>query len=137
MIEKNVKLTMALEEAFNARDWERLGRTLAESVVVHDPANPKPVRGREAVLQMFREFVGHFPTARIEGARRFGEGDWVCSQNVETGTQKEGDRDYRIDTCYVFRVENEELTEIHFYYDALGMMTQLGMAPGVPSQGPG
>lgn len=128
-VAQNLKLAVTFEAAFNARDWDRLGGTLADSVVVHDPVTPEPINGRDAVLAMFRANVEYFPTARIEGVRRFGQEDWVCVQNVETGAQKDTAKRYRIDTCYTLKIANDRLSEVRFYYDALGMMTQLGMSP--------
>ncbi len=77
---------------------------------------------------MLRRSAEFFPTARIEGVPRFGPDDHVCVENVETGARKDSDRSYRIRTCYTFRVVGGELAEMRFYYDAMGMMTQIGMS---------
>ena len=128
-VEENVSLATAFQEAYNARDWDALQETLAESVVVHDPAAPEPLRGRDSVLQMLQGSAEFFPTSRIEGVHRFGQRDRVCVENVETGARKDSENRYRIRTCYTFKVAGGELSEIRFYYDALGMMTQIGMSP--------
>ena len=101
---------------------------LAESVVAHDPAEPESFRGRDSVLQMLQGSADFFPTSRIEGVHRFGQADQVCVENVETGARKDSDKRYRIRTCYTFKVAGGELSEIRFYYDALDMMTQIGMS---------
>ena len=129
-VEENVRLTTAFQDAYNARDWDALRGTLAESVVVHDPAEPEPYRGRESVLQMFEKSAEFFPTSRIEGVHQFGQADQVCVENVETGARKDSDKRYQIRTCYTFRVASGELSEIRFYYDALDMMAQIGMSLG-------
>ena len=127
-VEENVRLTTAFQDAYNARDWDALRGTLAKSVVVHDPAEPEPFRGRDAVLQLFEKSAAFFPTSRIEGVHRFGQADQVCVENVETGARKDSEKRYRIRTCYTFKVAGGELSEIRFYYDALGMMAQMGMS---------
>ncbi len=127
-VEENVKVAEAFEEAFNARDWEGLGSTLADSVVAYDSAESQPLRGRYAVLGMLQRSAQFFPTARIEGVHRFGQADWVCVENVETGARKDSEKRYRIRTCYMFRVRGGELLESRFYYDALDMMTQMSIS---------
>ncbi len=77
---------------------------------------------------MLRESVGFFPTSRIEGVHFFGQADWVCVENVESGARKDSPKSYRIRTCYTFRIAEEGLSEIRCYYDALGLMTQIGMS---------
>ena len=129
-VEENVRLTTAFQDAYNARDWDALRGTLAESVVVHDPAEPEPFRGRDSVLRMLEGSAEFFPTSRIEGVHRFGQADQVCVENVETGARKDSDKRYQIRTCYTFKVAGGELSEIRFYYDALDMMTQMGMTLG-------
>lgn len=128
-VEENIGLATAFQEAYNARDWEALGKILADGVVVHDPAEPEPLQGRDAVLKMLQGSAAFFPTSRIQGVHRFGQADRVCEENVETGARADAERRYRIRTCYTFQVAGEELSEIRFYYDALDMMTQIGMSP--------
>ncbi len=127
-VSENVRLTTAFLDAFNARDWDALRETLAESVVVQDPAEPEPFRGRDSVLQMLEQSAKFIPTSRIEGVHQFGQADQVCVENVETGARKDSDKRYQIRTCYTFKVADGELSEIRFYYDALDMMTQIGMS---------
>ncbi len=126
-VEENVRLVTAFQDAYNARDRDALRGTLAESVVVHDPAEPEPFRGRNSVLRMLEGSAEFFPTSRIEGVHRFGQADQVCVENEETGARKDSEKRYQIRTCYTFRVAGGELSEIRFYYDALDMMAQMGM----------
>lgn len=128
-VEENVSLAKAFEEAYNARDWDALRGTLADSVVVRDPAEPEPFRGPDAVLQLLQGSAAFFPTSRIEAVHTLGQEDQVCVENVETGARKDAEKAYRIRTCYTFRVAKGALSEIRFYYDALGLMEQIGMSP--------
>ena len=127
-VQENVGLAKAFQEAYNARDWDALGRTLTESVVVHDFAEPEPFEGRDAVLKLLRGSAAFFPTSHIEAVHSIGQGDMVCVENVETGARKDSEKQYRIHTCYTFKVAGGELAEIRFYYDALGMMEQIGLS---------
>ncbi|MFQ5919011.1 MAG: nuclear transport factor 2 family protein [Thermoplasmata archaeon] len=129
-VEENVSLATAFEEAYNARDWDAVRNTLAESVVIYDPAEPEPLRGPVAVLGMLQGSAAFFPTSRIESVHALSQGDRVCVENVETGARKDSEAAYRIRTCYTFKVAGNVLSEIRFYYDALDMMNQIGMALG-------
>ncbi len=124
-VEGNVKLAIAFEEAFNARDWEGLGTTLTASVVMRDPFLPEPILGREGVVGMFQAFVEAMPSAHIEGLRWFGQGDWVCVEALETGSDKDSGAIYRTESCLIFRVAEDKLAELRFYYDAYQMVRQV------------
>ncbi len=89
---------------------------------------PEPVRGPEAVLTMLREGAGIHPPSRIEGGHSFGQADWVCVENVKSSARKDSPKSYRIRTCDTFRIAEEGLSEIRFDYDALDLMTQIGMS---------
>lgn len=128
-LEENVSLATAFEEAYNARDWDALRATLAESVVVHDPAEPEPRRGPDAVLELLQGSASFFPSSRIDAVHTLAEGGQVAVENVETGARKDSEKAYRVHTCYTFRIAGGTISEIRFYYDALGLMTQIGMAP--------
>ncbi len=79
------------------------------------------------MISMFIQNVDYFPSAQIESVQRFGQGDLVCSMNLEVGGPKDSDQEYRTETCYVFRVAGGKIHEIRFFYDALGMMQQMGL----------
>ena len=126
-VEENVRRALAFSEAYNARDWDALRGTLADTVVLYEPAEPEPRRGPGAIVELLKDFAAGFPTSRIEVVQSVGQGDLVCTENVETGAQKDSDKAYRIHTCYTYKVGDDGLSEIRFYYDALGMMEQMGM----------
>ncbi|MFQ5908975.1 MAG: ester cyclase [Thermoplasmata archaeon] len=128
-VEENIRRVTHFQEAFNARDWDRMRESFAESVVIYDPALPEPPQGPEAAVRMFQEFASSFPTSRVEKQHAFGQADWVCVENEETGGRKDAHKSYRIRTCYTYRVSDEGVTQVHLYYDALGLMTQIGMSP--------
>ncbi|MFQ5986202.1 MAG: ester cyclase [Thermoplasmata archaeon] len=140
-VEENIRATEAGFEAFKARDWDRLDELNAESVVNTGPDLPEPVKGRDALLEYWKTFVNAFPDANIEDLRTFGQGDLVVAEFIGTGTHNgplpgpggqtipATNKAVRLPLCFVFKVEGGKTTELRRYYDLLGLMTQLGLAP--------
>ncbi len=134
--QQNVQVVTDFIDAFNSRDWDRLRVLCGDSITIHDPSAPEAIRGKAAAVEMFQAFVDYFADGRIDIERNFGQGAWVCSMNRETGTAKvppegaQGEgakpKSYSIPTCYAARVEEGAVQELHFFYDAQAMMTQLG-----------
>lgn len=140
-VEENLGKVDALIEAFNAHDIERWIGFHAESIVHHGPGLPEPLEGREALHEFAHSLVDAFPDIHWEKERAFGQGDWVTLEIAVHGTHKgpiEGpsgepisvtDQSVRFRDCIVFTFEGGEITEEREYYDQLGLLTQLGMAP--------
>ena len=140
-VEENIRAVEAAFEAFKARDWDRLDELNAESVVNTGPDLPEPEKGRAALREYWQTFVHAFPDAKAEDLRTFGQGDFVVAEFIGTGTHKgplpgpggqtipATNKAVRLPLCYVFKFEGGETTEVRRYYDLLGMMTQLGLAP--------
>ncbi len=71
----------------------------------------------------------------------FGQGNWVVSEEFVTGTNTgpvtsptgeeipPTNKPIRMNQALVFQVENGLIQEVHLYFDQLGMLTQLGLAP--------
>ena len=140
-VEENLQVNAAIIEAVNAQDWDRYVGLHAESVVSYGPESPEPRKGREALRESIQAYVTAFPDLRFEEVRTFGQGDWVCAEWVATGTHTgplmgpggetipATNKTARVSGSSVLKVEGGKVTEIHGYYDLLGMMAQLGLAP--------
>jgi len=53
-------------EAFNRHDAETVGACYAEDAVVHDPASPEPLKGRDAIIAFDHVIFGAFSDVRWE-----------------------------------------------------------------------
>jgi len=138
-VEENLRLTDARMEALNAHDLDRFLDFHAESVIINAPGLPEPMKGRAAGRELVRGFLTAFPDLHLRKERSFGQGDWVCVESTFTGTHKgplQGpggqmvpatNRSFRIPDCTVFKLEGGKVTEVHGYFDLLGMMAQLGL----------
>ena len=140
-VEENLQVADADFEALNDHDLDRYLGVHAESFVLYAPDSPEPRKGREALREWIQGFVNAFPDLRVERERSFGQGDWVCVEYTVTGTHKgplpgpggemipATNKAVRLPGSVVFKVEGGKITEAHEYYDILGMMAQLGLAP--------
>ncbi len=127
-------------ERINQRSRELFLTCHSESVLMHDPTFPKPLKGRNALGKWFDELFSMFPDYQVKMVRSFGQEGWVCLETEESGTMKgpihAGERSvpptgksFKIPSSIICKVENGSITEIRVYYDVLGLMTQLGLGP--------
>src|SRR5436309_14467242 len=87
-VEENQPVIDAFVDAFNRRDWDRVEKLHTESVIYRTPDNPKPKKGRAAVLDRFVGYVSAFPDARDPKELAFSPDDWACAYVVFVGSQK-------------------------------------------------
>ena len=140
-LEENLRIVDAQAEAFNARDLGRCLDYYAESIVRHGPGLTEPIKGRAALRDLVETFLTAFPDIHAEKMRTFGQGDWVCRENLVAGTHKgpllgpggetvpATNKPIRIPICHVYRLESGRIVEDHQYMDMSSLMTQLGLAP--------
>ena len=139
-----MELMQTLDDAWNAQDLDTFDKRHTSDVVVRWPAQP-PTHGRHdhraEAIQMFKTFpdnhVGNRPYRVF-----FASSDWTCSIARFTGTMKgpmigpDGTeitptgKSVEVDFCTVARWnEHGEIVEENLFYDVVGMMKQIGLAP--------
>ncbi len=140
-VEENLRMIRTGIDALNARDWEGFDQMHAESVVVYSPQTAEPTKGISAHRDAMQGLLTAFPDLRFKEERSFGQGDGVCTMWTGTGTHTgplkgpggqtipATNKPVRISICSVAKMEGGKLTEEHNYFDMLGMMAQLGVAP--------
>ncbi len=140
-VEENLLMVKEGTNALNSRNWEQFDKLHAESVVVYSPTTPEPTKGLSAHRDAMKGLFTAFPDLQFTEERSFGQGDWVCTIWTLTGTHKgplkgpggqtipATNKPVKITTCGVAKIENGQLTEERIYFDLLGMMAQLGLAP--------
>ncbi len=140
-VEENLQKVDAMIEAFNAHDLDRFIGFRAESITFSSPDSPGPLKGREAVRERFQGLFDAFPDIRVEKKRALGQGDWVSPELTVTGTHQgplpgpggeaipATNKPVRFANCIVLKFEGGEVTEEREYWDQLGFMAQLGLAP--------
>lgn len=138
---QNMELMQTLDDAWNNQDWDTFEKRHTHDTVVRWPAQP-PTHGierhREEGIQMFKTF----PDNRVENRPYkvfFGSGDWTCSiarfHGTMTGPMALADgttipptgKKFEVDFCTVARWHDGQIVEENLFYDAVGMMQQLGI----------
>ena len=126
-------------EAFNAHDEERIRQLNAENAIVEAPGDMR-VEGREPTTQYAMAWLRAFPDARLTVHNELVDGDWVVQQFTFEGTHEDtlsspnGDipaTHNRLQgrAVQMLKVEGDNVTETHLYFDQVQVMTQLGLMP--------
>lgn len=138
---ENLKLMTTLDDAWNNQDWETFKKRHAENVAVYWPGQPEPTRGREAHFKESVEFFKTFDNKLVNNPYKilFGDGHYTCSVADWTanmiGPMKMADgkviqpthKTAKLEFCTVATWKNKEIQEERLFYDAAGMMKQLGL----------
>jgi steroid delta-isomerase-like uncharacterized protein len=125
-------------EAFNAGDWDRLAAGVTDDTTHEEAATGRSVRGRDALVELNRGWKEAFPDATGTVTDAFACGDRVALSITWEGTQSgplhlaEGGqipptgKRVTVQACQVFRIADGKIAESAHYFDALGMLEQLG-----------
>jgi hypothetical protein len=139
--EENKRLMTTLDEAWNAQDWDTFEKRHSSDTAVYWPAQPEPTRGRADHKAEAIEFFKTFPDNHLDLPYKvlIAEGDITCSIARFTGTMKgpmkAADRNeipptntsFEVDFCTVATWKDGEITEEKLFYDAVGLMRQIGV----------
>jgi steroid delta-isomerase-like uncharacterized protein len=134
--EANKAVVQAWIEAFNDRDEQAEAAALAPGFVSHGPGAPGPLNS-EQWMQFTASFVEAFPDLRITVEEIVAEGDIVATRNAFHGTHT-GDfqgipptnKRVAFSEQTFDRMEDGKVAEHWFELDQLGLLQQLGVAPG-------
>lgn len=124
-------------EAVNAHDAKAFAATYAVDAVVYDPFYPQPLKGRDAVEQDMVELLRAFPDARFTVGPVLEGGDTVAAEFTLRGTHQgpmaspDGEipatgRSIENRVAVFSTFADGEVTEERRYYDAAGLLSQLG-----------
>ena len=130
-----------LDDAWNNQDWETFKKRHAEKVAVYWPGQPEPTRGREAHFKESVEFFKIFDNKLANRPHKilFGQGNYTCSVADWTATMigpvkmpngkavQPTHKTAKLEFCTVATWKGEEITKERLFYDATGMMKQLGI----------
>jgi steroid delta-isomerase-like uncharacterized protein len=125
-------------ELFSTGDMSIAEEIYADDYVGHDPAKPEPIRGVAAAKD---EAAGHraaFSDLTLPIDHQVAEGEYVVTRWTARGTH-DGDLDGIAATgvsstttgMSMIRVVDGKIVEDYTEWDALGLMTQLGVVPAM------
>lgn len=126
-------------DALNRHDARAVGQAYEADASVWDPQYPEPLKGRDAIVTDFNEFLAGFPDLRVTLKRTVVDGDDYAAEFVMTGTH-EGDlitptgqipatgRRLEVAGCVMARIDGEgRIIDERRYFDFAGMLGQLGL----------
>ena len=121
-------------------DWSAADEIIADDIVMHPPASPVPINGREAVQGMLAAFRAGFPEdfqMTVEDA--FGSDDKATIRWRMQGTHTAdlfgippSNKAVDVNGISVVRVAGGKIVEDWVAEDTMGLMQQIGV---VPTQG--
>ena len=125
-----------IEEVWNSGNLEVINEVVAEDHIDHDPANVGSAGGRDGARAFVEMYRAAIPDARIDMGEMIAEGDFVAYPWTAQGTHQ-GElmgmpatgKPISITGIGIDRVVGGRIVESWANWDALGMMTQLGMTP--------
>jgi ketosteroid isomerase-like protein len=108
-------------EAMAANDWSNPGKTLDPDVVQYGTRGgidqDRVIRGREAVLDYWREIQQAWAGLEIEIEQLLDAGDKIVVFMRETARSRHSDLDVHTDTAMVSTVRNGMIVEVRGYMD--------------------
>jgi steroid delta-isomerase-like uncharacterized protein len=132
-----------IEEAWNKGNLAPIDDLVAPGTVDHDPARPPDLpQGREGLKQAISMYRAAFPDLRIDIEELFVYGDRVVWRWRSEGTHAgefQGllptNRHGEVTGISIARFQDGKVVETWSQWDNLGLLQQLGVAPGPGSRG--
>ena len=125
-------------EMFSSGDYSIADELYSEDYVGYDPAKPEPIRGIDGAKAEAEGYRSAFPDLQITIDQQVAEGDYVVTRWTAHGTH-DGDLDGIAPTgrsattsgISITRIVDGKIVEDYTQWDALGLMTQLGVVPAM------
>jgi len=141
-LEANKAVVMAVVEATNNQDYDRLAELYAPDFVRHCQATPDAATTtRDGFISMLKEYESLFPDGHIRIDLLVAEGDLVgfWGSYLGTNTGPMGDipatgKAVDSEMGGVHRIENGQIAETWVTWDNMAMLAQMGLYP--PSTAP-
>ncbi len=126
----------AIEELFNQGNLDVADELIAPNYVNHDPVSPEEARGPEGFKQLVCGFRSAFPDLHFRIEDQIAEGDTAMTRWSALGTHQ-GElmgiaptgNQVSVTGVGIDRIAGGKIEETWVYYDALGMLRQLGVVP--------
>jgi len=120
-------------------DYSSIDELVAPEYIGHDPAMPDTI-GPQGVKDFYDQFKAAYPDGKLTIQQQIGEGDYVASRWIGTGTQQ-GElmgvaptgKQVTVTGITISRIADGKIAEEWTNWDTLGMLTQLGAIPA-PAQ---
>jgi steroid delta-isomerase-like uncharacterized protein len=135
-----IKLARENVEAFSAGDWRRFSAPLAPDAVYNELATGRRIQGPDQIVQVTRAWKEAFPDAKGRVTNAIASGNTVAQEITWEGTQNgplqgpsgtipASGRRAVVPAVQVLTFEGDKIKENRHYFDMMGMLQQLGVAP--------
>jgi len=136
-LEANKKLVQSfIDEVLNNHNYDVADELCAEDHVLHHPAQPAPVRGRQGLKDITEEVGIAFPDWHMVVEQFVAEDDWVVAYTSLTATNtgplsggKPSGKSVRQTGITFYRVVDGKIVEVRIREDILYMLQSLGAIP--------
>ena len=130
-----------IANAINTKDIDAFKALHLENVTSWNPMSAEPHAGLETHVEDMQDLWKAFPDMAIEMKRIFGEGEWLCTEYVVTGTHKGAmkgpagqeipptGKSMRLPTLGILRIVNGKIAEEKDYFDTGSLAAQLDLTP--------
>jgi predicted ester cyclase len=123
----------------DAQDFDGVAALLTPACDLQHPA--ATVQGSTEAANFFRGSLSGFAECRHDLTQFLSDGDWFAVEGIWRGTNSrpmvtpDGElpatgKTVTTPFAVLGTVEKEQISSLHIYSDQLGMMAQLGLAPG-------
>jgi predicted ester cyclase len=125
-----------IDEVLNKHNYSVADEICAEDHVLHHPAQPGPVRGRQGLKDITEEVGIAFPDWHMVVKQYVAEGDWVAAYTSLTATNtgplsggKPSGKAITQTGITFYRVVDGKIVEVRIREDILYMLQGLGAIP--------
>jgi steroid delta-isomerase-like uncharacterized protein len=125
-------------DAYRRRDVDALTSDHTENCVLESPLAGE-VRGRSAIENVYRGFLGSFPDFAMDDVELIVDGDRVVQIATMSGTNTGGfmgmaptGKHFKFPVVAIFSFENGLIAHERRIYDFTGMLTQVGILKAKP-----
>ena len=136
--EEHLSIAKATVKAYEQGDWDELRSFLSEEARIYGVGNTDSLnvdqtltywsRGRDDASPILSEKESWLPVSFEEGPR---QGNWVFYWGTNTLTYRNGE-DISFPFHVSMKIEEDKITEAHFYYDNMKIIRALGYAISPP-----
>lgn len=138
MSEENKAIVRREVEMFSTGDFSIADEIYSDDYVGYDPAQPAPIRGIEEAKAEAAGYRAAFSDLTISIDDQIADGDCVATRWTARGTH-DGElfgvaptgNSVSTTGITIVRIADGKIVEDHTQWDALGLMTQLGVVPAM------
>lgn len=136
----NATIIQTLVQAFNNHDADSFAATATEDCETLDVPNGMTFHGPDGWRQFNQGYITAFPDGQIQATSLFTTDDKGVLEFIGRGTNtgplpspagQIPPTGRRVDLrfCSVLQFRNGKVASVHYYYDQLGFLQQLGLIP--------